>query len=643
MIENERKLLAENKEMKGHLRKMGLGNAVDNNSISRNRSFAMVGLALVFLLMLQLSIAKPMVHLDTWLRSPRHTVIMFSLNLSVMFAWVVIVRCLCGRFWLSAFVALLPVVLLSLGNVLKMTTLGQPVNLCSDLGLIGEVLPMLGGLLRPWHVIFLLAFLGLPPLALWLDKAHPVQSWPRQRRVSGSICAVAFLVLPTFTRPLLAQLNLLVGFTTDLSVCCVLNGFPLITLASLRDLGHRQQVIPPPNYSETRVREICQRILDRYRPGPAPTSMPDIVLVEVEAMADFTQAKGLSHPIDWLSHIHALQGSDGKIKFVSPAFGGRSINADFEACTGFSTRFFAPGTDFVVDALGDRGIPSLARVLEARGYETIALIPTSPTLFRHSWFFPKGMGFQETLFQEQLGGHVMGDIPDRAMTNRILKELAKPQARPRFLYVQMERNHLPWTAAKGFHHPEAVPQHPMKGEAGKALEVYLQGVYESDSAIGFLAEGLKAAKKPAVLGAFGDHLPALGGDVLAQLQVSEGTVATLPRNALKLHSTPGVIWTTNPKGRRVCGLVGMNYIPGLLLQAAGMSHPFYTAFLSVLRDKVPALNPAVACAANGEPETAIPASAEKEVEEYRLIQYDMLFGKEYAKPLLFTEVIPATH
>jgi hypothetical protein len=74
-----------------------------------------------------------------------------------------------------------------------------------------------------------------------------------------------------------------------------------------------------------------------------------------------------------------------------------------------------------------------------------------------------------------------------------------------------------------------------------------------------------------------------------------------------------------------------------VLKLAGISHPSYTGFLSQVRDRYPVVYRQMLISADGQ---AVNDWTKKEatdpiLRDFRYIQYDEMFGKEYASPKFF--------
>jgi len=145
--------------------------------------------------------------------------------------------------------------------------------------------------------------------------------------------------------------------------------------------------------------------------------------------------------------------------------------------------------------------------------------------------------------------------------------------------------------------------------------------------------------QPVVLAVYGDHLPALGTSVLQAIGVDGDKGKDSPESALLMHRTPGLIWTTGGRAlTRTGGITGMNYFIAYTLKSAGISHPYYTGFLLKAHDAMPVINHHVICLPDGSPVQTIPQASRALFNDYELLQYDMVFGRQYAAKSLFPEM-----
>lgn len=568
-----------------------------------------------------------------------HTLTVLAVNIPLIACATLLLVSVFNRIWIAGFAAVCVTAALCAGNLVKRELLGDALDPARDIPRIRDAAPYLGPIFMSREVLWGVgALLCLAILAVYLELASPRLTWKRSSRILAGAFSLLALALPPVLAPVLPRLHLLAGRQeTDWTGSCAADGVPLSFLERLHDgFIHPAAPATPEGYGPGRIQAICDRILEGYKPVSSPHPAPDVVLIAAEALMDPSRLPNISHPVDWLASVHALQQQAGPYRLVSPVIGGMSINADFEILTGFSTRYDGVENGSASDVLY-RHVPNIGTVLKSRGYETFAVYATPRTLFRHEWLVKNAFVFDHAVFEEDLGGH-LGLMPDSVAADRILQDLDAPSAKPRFVYAQFERNHFPW-ADKNYQYPNVVPSSPLGGEDAQSFSEYIEGVYVVDHVLGDLAAALKRRAKPVVLIVYGDHLPALGEDELRAIGVAAGARPNSLAERLAMHQTPGLIWAWGgPPAARPGDLVGMNYLAGYILQSAGISHPFYTDFLLRLHEQLPVLDDNLICMPGGRPVAAIPQEDQPLAADYKLLEYDMLFGRRYALRSLFPEL-----
>ncbi len=593
-------------------------------------------LATAQFLLLQMSTAAKGEHAFTldW-----HFLPVVTLNLLLLVSGLVMATALFRRFWAAGMFMIVLTVLISYANQKKLNALGDVLKPAADYQRIADVLPFLNTYLFSRQAIYLYLYLAVCASAtVLLQKYLPVASWGARFRIQAGLSSLAIILLFIASAPLLPKIHMYQQWRIEWTYTCQRDGVPLVFLVNLRDAGTQAQLTAPSGYGPEQMAAIVQQTLGNYQPVPPPNRRPDVILIAAEAMMDPSTLPDISHPVDWLSSIHRLQQQSAIRSLASPTFGGFSINADFEVLTGFPERFAANAGDTVADGLTG-AVPSLARVFKDNGYQTIAILPTPSTLFRHEWVFSKAFGFDRAMFQDELGG-VMGEISDSSIIARALQELDRPSKKPKFIYIQLEHNHMPWDKTKGYSSPEVVPGTKLSGADAASFGVYVQGVYETDRLIGNLATTLEKHGTPVVLGLYGDHLPALGTDALQKLGVGSGSALDSPEAALAFHTTPGFVWSNAGPAppAQASEITGMNYMAVALLRRAGISHPFYTGFLPQAERYALAIDRQFVVSPDGNSHRDIPPEAQAEMKIYELLEYDMIYGKQYAAKYLFPEL-----
>ncbi len=364
------------------------------------------------------------------------------------------------------------------------------------------------------------------------------------------------------------------------------------------------------------------------------TEKPDVIVVMNESFWDPTRLPGVKITPDPMPTIRGMQSG----YMFSPEFGGMTADIEFEALTGFSNAFLPYGSIPYQQDI-HRPMPSLARFFKGQGYETRGIHPYQ------AWFWNRGsvyrdFGFDVFMSEEKLPPiRKRGDLAsDEALTDEVIRE-ANSMTKPFFYYVVTLQNHGPYEPHRYRNTHVKVAAPGMSEDSRQSLLSYAEGVHDADAAFAKLVDWAKKRSRPTILVFFGDHLPPLSA-----VYVESGFLKnnTPPRKApiadmLSAHRTPLVIWS-NRTGSVDTGTISPSLIPQQILKLAGMTHPYYTGFLGEVRDRYRVIDRQLLLNPDGR--TGNQNWVEKKragpvVDEFRLLQYDMMFGKQYSRDAFF--------
>ncbi len=111
-----------------------------------------------------------------------------------------------------------------------------------------------------------------------------------------------------------------------------------------------------------------------------------------------------------------------------------------------------------------------------------------------------------------------------------------------------------------------------------------------------------------------------------------------PPAALALHrETPLVIWSNKTGTMENVGSISPSLIPLKTLETAGIQHPYYTGFLSRIDGKYNVVERHLLVQDNGEttPDWSQEKMVDPLINDFRLIQYDAMFGHKHTLDRLF--------
>lgn len=461
----------------------------------------------------------------------------------------------------------------------------------------------------------------------WRDRFAPLSLRGRFWRLAVAMPALAFFVSImdyasfSWTRDRLR----IIPKMWDQKANYASNGFALAFALNLP----MAKVLAPAGYSAGAI--------DALSAGAtavaAPAQKPDIIMVMSESFWDPTRLPGVAITPDPLPTARAL----GSGQVFSPEFGGMTANVEFEALTGFSNAFLPYGSiPYQQYVRGE--VPSLAGFLRDQGYQTAAIHPFAGWFWNRSSVY-EALGFDMFYSQENLPPlEKRGKLAsDAALTEEIIRRAEIIGDRPMFLFAVSLQSHGPYEPDR-YKDTTLRVESDMTERSEKSLLTFAEGISDADKGLARLVGWAKTRARPTVIVFFGDHLPPLN-KVYVETGFMKDTVPERrePVEQLTLHrETPLVIWSSRG-GTVPTGTVSPAYVPLYLMQAAGFEHPYYTGFLRRARDSYPVIDRHTLI---GEDGTATPdwsrgKALDPVVRDFRMLQYDVMFGKQRAKGRFF--------
>jgi phosphoglycerol transferase MdoB-like AlkP superfamily enzyme len=365
-----------------------------------------------------------------------------------------------------------------------------------------------------------------------------------------------------------------------------------------------------------------------------PRQKPDVIMLMSESLWDPTRLSNVSFTPDPMPTIRARQAGN----VFSPEFGGMTANVEFEALTGFSNAFLPYGS-IPYQQYVRRPMPSLATFFRSQGYAARALHPFSGWFWNRNEVY-RAFGFEEFHTQETLPAMDKRGMfaADDSLVKEIMRE-GDAAERPFFLFAVTLQGHGPYEADRYAENTVDVAGN-LSDDDRAALATYAQGVREADDSLKMLMDWAEKRDRETIIVLWGDHLPPLG-NVYPNTGYMPQQVATrkAPLDVMKKeHETPLVVWSSRKGARKDIGTVSPSQLPYYLLKTAGYEHPFYTGFLGRVQKKYSIIDRYLLATRDNQ---AFPDWARKEqdvdqmVRDYRNLQHDMMFGREYGLERFF--------
>lgn len=267
--------------------------------------------------------------------------------------------------------------------------------------------------------------------------------------------------------------------------------------------------------------------------APIPAFTPrNIHLVVVESLTDpaWYPAFDLEIPLPPLFERWRRDGS----RALSPVFGNRSSNAEFELLCGVPS--IAGPSEVVFWRLSTQPLPCLPRRLAAFGYQSVSLVPSAAEIFNAGRAYA-AIGFDRSRFDRDLD---MADLDgqflsaDATLAQHWAALAAMIGAGPVLSYVFINASHYPYARNE-----RRRPTRFRDGSVPGIFIDYVNAIHHVTLAIDRLVEGLTAADPESLIVIVGDHAPPLGANLLGYRQ--GGRIAAdepFPQRNAALYEVP---------------------------------------------------------------------------------------------------------
>lgn len=343
---------------------------------------------------------------------------------------------------------------------------------------------------------------------------------------------------------------------------------------------------------------------------------PNIIVFLAETFWD-PLSYNLEVSPDPIPFFRSQQGKTGGIVHL-PVTGGGTVISEFEVLTGFSSQFIW-GFPYISGIY--RRVPSLASFFAKKNYRTVFLHGY------HGWFYDRErvlplLGFQEFFYDKHIiAEHSPKEIEDfRYIRDEFFMESLMREARkekPFFLFASNYGTHGPFNYEedKGIYKVS----NQLSEKAKKNLIGNLQLLNLFDRALEKLFKELEKTDNPTFVIVFGDHIP-----TEAYLGFSPGNYA---KNEYQIYTCPYFVWANYPI-EKFPDELSINFIPHNILKNSGIGLEYQFRYLNELEKKVKIFS-YYKQIEKGAKEKNLPPNFQEWMEDYKLMQYDLLYGNQY--------------
>ncbi|MFY0133204.1 LTA synthase family protein [Bacillus cereus] len=565
----------------------------------------------------------------------------FILSFVVIYAIYILVYNLIGKVFLSIVLTSCTLVILCIVNYLKLIFRGDPLypSDFTQITHMQSVIPMVMDYFS-WGYIFVIILSIVACIVAGIYMRRYIQNVKIHLGIRALLVVGSIFVLYAYGNFANTFMNKVfqksgVDFVLwNQNENYASNGFVLGFISNLDTTVMEK----PKNYSKENMLQIANDINKQYSGNigsQKKKEKPNIIFVMSESFWDPTKVTNLSFSEDPVPNLHHYIENFPGGQTISPTFGGNTANVEFEALTSYSMSLLKPGSiPYQQVITNKKEIPSIPTALKKEGYYTSAIHSFGRTFFKRDDVY-KVLGFDKFNAEDTMENvDIDGDyISDLAMSKEIIAELEK-QKQPTFIHAVTMQNHFPFT--EGRFGENLIEISGLENEDSKGeLETYTEGLRRSDEALQYLIEQLDNFDRPTLLVFFGDHLPSLGTNKSFYKENGYITNEKTPNERLAMAQTPLLMYANFDMPNDNLGLVSPIHFSNLIFDYAGLNKSLFYQFLSEFYKEIPVLRDELKVDKNGEVINDLTKKQKEMLEQYKMLQYDLLVGNQYSKDILF--------
>jgi len=384
----------------------------------------------------------------------------------------------------------------------------------------------------------------------------------------------------------------------------------------------------PDDYSQVTIKEIktFHEVPVRQKEEMSPGNLPNIIVYSIESLMDLenvgVQLK--NHPMPFFD---SLGQRTGKGFFVSPTFGGQTVQPEFELLTGLSQCQLSVPNPFVHIIGKYDHFPALPSTLKNLGYYTIGVQAVSANEFQRRQFYPI-LDFDkfialESDYPKEDWEQVNHLLSDHYLIKKIKENIAFDE-KPIFGVFLNNSTHASydhWERNDEF----AVLNKNISEKTRDVLERYSSAINHADQALKNLVQYFQGRSRDTIILIFGDHLPGLNS-VFKDLKSFVGN-----KNWTKFHTPLRIMSTFEiPKEDRI---VSSNFLPLLIFNLLGIKTDYLPPYFQIVKSLYNEVDVYSNYIQDKQGEIFErqnqPGHLKKLCRDYDLIQYDLLEGHRY--------------
>lgn len=557
----------------------------------------------------------------------------------LLFLVMQVLTCIFKRVWLSFGLTALGMIVLETISNIKFSNRGMPL-LPWDVSMAKEALSVAGNYemaISLQEVAALLIAAGTAVLLFFLVKKTGRESgiWGILKRLGSAavICAcIVFYVYTGFVQNVSEESDITYR-TFKVEDQYEVRGF---VPAFLEYLSYVNPADKPQKYNETTMDTISAKYADGSAAGETQqTETPNIIAIMSESFWDASRLNTIKLDEPLLPVYENLKKEGMYGELFSHVLNGGTVVSEFEFLTGFSGEFF-PSDYMVYGNYLKKDFYSAVGILKNQGYATMAFHPYTSSNYNRENAYLK-MGFDQRFFEDSFEDTkiIRNYISDESMYKKMISEYENrtDKTQPVFMFGVTMQNHGGYWKDSIYEEKKVGFSTDVYGEvATDCLEDQLTGLHESDRALGELVDYFRTADQNTIIIYFGDHVSDAGPKNDRALEKSSWNEDELEYD-YETHKVPFLVWSNYNNNSEDAGIMEMGELLPTVFEKYNLKSTEFWKYLLNLKNCYLAADSSIVVSKDQTYRDIAEMSEEEAAmhEEYKLLQYDYIFGKQYAE------------
>ena len=392
----------------------------------------------------------------------------------------------------------------------------------------------------------------------------------------------------------------------------------------------------PEYYSKSTMEGVVEEIRTNCD-GHKGNNTPNIIAIMDESFWDAERLDTVAFNDELLPNYESLKAESMYGNLFTHVLSGGTVTSEFEFLTGFSGEFF-PEDYMVYGNFLDDDFPSVISILEEQGYRTTAIHPYLATNYNRENAYGK-LGIDECFFDEDFENTKMirGYISDESTFEKIEKEYEKNKVnnQPQFIFTVTMQNHGGYWEEQTYSDSVVSYTTNQYSEVTEAcMTDYFSGLHESDRALGELIEYFRNVDEDTIIVFFGDHMSDAGPKD-DRMFAKTGWKNNMYMYDYETHVVPFLVWSNYDSRSEDWGIMEVGELLPSVFDAYGIAGSDFWNFLIEIKKYYAAIDQRIVVNSDGT-YTKLSELTEEQTnvhEIYRLLQYDCIWGENYASGL----------